>query len=62
MQKIPREIALFLIKNDLINDKKSMIMCKNFATDDEDFVEVLNEDYECIKEDEEYQKFEIWLK
>lgn len=62
MQKITRNLALFLLKNGIINDSKSMIVCKNFANDDGDFVEVVPDDYESLEEDKNYSEFEIWLK
>lgn len=62
MEKISRNTVLFLLKYDLLDDKKAMIMCKGFANDDEDFLEVVSEDYESLEEDENYTNFEIWLK
>ena len=62
MKKIPRNIALFILKNDLINIGKAVLMCKDFANDDGDFVEVIVDDYESLQYDKEYKNFEIWLK
>ena len=61
-QTISKEVALFLLKNEIINDDKAIIVCKGFATEDDDFVEVLPEDIESLKEDKLYQDFEIWMK
>lgn len=60
--KISKEVALFCLKNDIIKDSKTVLVCKDFANDDGDFVEVLSEDVWVLEEDNEYQNFEIWLK
>lgn len=62
MKKISRNLALFLLRYDVINNKKAIIMCKGFANDDNDFLEVISEDYESLKEDDQYVDFEIWIK
>lgn len=62
MQKISREIALFFLKYDLIDTQKALIVCKDFANDDGDFVEVISEDYDSINDDKDYKEFEIWLR
>ena len=62
MKKLTRDLALFFLKHGLIDTDKAILVCQGFATDDEDFVEVLPEDYESLKEDKDYQAFEIWLK
>lgn len=69
MKKISREVALFLLENNLIDDSKGLIVCKGFADDGvigisggADFVEVMNEDLESLKDDEDYKDFEVWIK
>ena len=42
--KISKQLALFLLYYELIDDAKAEIVCKDFANDDGDFVEVLKED------------------
>ena len=37
---LSKRLALFFLQYDLINDTKAVIVCKGFATDDDDFVEV----------------------
>ena len=59
--EISKNLALFLLKNRLINPERAVIVCKGFANDDGDFVEVIPEDLSALKEDNEYQHFEIWL-
>lgn len=60
--KIPKQLALFLLHYELINDAKAEIVCKNFANDDGDFVEILKEDIYSLEDDDEYVNFEIWVK
>ncbi|NPV01818.1 MAG: hypothetical protein HPY53_10605 [Brevinematales bacterium] len=61
-KRISKKLALFFLQNELINDKKAVIVCKGFATDDNDFVEVLKEDILSLEEDAEYKHFEVWLR
>ncbi|MCK5465898.1 hypothetical protein KAI56_00155 [Candidatus Parcubacteria bacterium] len=60
--KISKQLALFLLHHELINDTKAEIVCKDFANDDGDFVEVLKEDIYSLEDDDEYVDFEIWVK
>ncbi|MCK5123431.1 MAG: hypothetical protein KAQ87_04805 [Candidatus Pacebacteria bacterium] len=60
--KIPKQAALFLLHYGLIDDTKAEIVCKDFANDDGDFVEVLKEDICSLNDDKEYNDFEIWVK
>ena len=60
--KISKRLALFLLHYELIDDAKAEIVCKDFANDDGDFVEVLKEDMDSLNSDEEYVDFEIWTK
>lgn len=60
--KISKQLALFLLYYELIDDAKAEIVCKNFANDDGDFVEVLKEDIYSLEDDNEYIDFEIWVK
>jgi hypothetical protein len=62
MYKISRNLALFLLKYNILNENKSMIVCKGYAADDCDFVEVGNDDYDSLKDDTNYSEFEIWIK
>ena len=57
--KISKQQAIFLLNYDLIDNSKAEIVCKDFANDDGDFVEVLNEDIESLNNDKEYTDFEI---
>ena len=61
-KRISKGLALFFLQYDLINDTKAVIVCKGFATDDDDFVEVLKEDIFSLKEDTNYKHFEVWLR
>ena len=60
--KISKQLALFLLHYKLIDDTKAEIVCKDFANDDGDFVEVLKEDIYSLEDDDEYVDFEIWVK
>lgn len=60
--KISKEQAIFLLHHGLIDDSKAEIVCKDFANDDGDFVEVLKEDIYSLNDDKEYVDFEIWVK
>jgi hypothetical protein len=61
-RQIPKQLALWLISNELIDPAQGLIVCKGFATDDGDFVEVLPEDLDALYADDDYNEFEIWLK
>jgi len=60
--KISKQQTIFLLNYDLIDNSKAEIVCKNFANDDGDFVEVLKEDIHSLNDDREYVDFEIWIK
>ena len=60
--KISKQQTIFLLNYDLIDNSKAGIVCKNFANDDGDFVEVLKEDIHSLNDDREYVDFEIWIK
>ena len=55
-------MAIPLLENGIVNDKKFIIMCKGFVTDDDDdnFVEVTSDDIDEIKANPNYQLFEIF--
>ena len=60
--KISKQTALFLLHHELIDDARAEIVCKDFANDDGDFVEVLKEDMFSLEDNTEYVDFEIWIK
>lgn len=37
-----------------------LIMCQEYSPEDNDFVEIGPDEWECIQEDEGYQTFELW--
>ena len=61
---IDRNLALQIIKYLLDNPSfyfPFLVMCKGYAVDDDDFVEIMPEDdYENLLEDSRYTTFELW--
>lgn len=63
--KIKRKTALKILKYQFKHRKFNIpfsIMCKNYASEDNDFVEIWTDDYDSINEDKSYTNFELWLK
>ena len=60
-RQLRKEQAIWLLANEIIDPAQALIVCKGFATDDEDFVEVLKEDIDALTDDDDYDEFEIWL-
>jgi hypothetical protein len=56
---IPKHIAIWLLASNALTDK-FCIVCKGYATDDDDFVEVIFDDIDNLNEDKSYDQFEIW--
>jgi hypothetical protein len=61
--KISKKLAIQILK--YLNKYKNfyfpfMVVCKGYATEDNDFVEVEPCEWKIIKEDESYQVFELW--
>jgi len=61
-RQLTKEQALWLLANEVIDPAQAIIVCRGFATDDDDFVEVLPEDLDALYSDDSYNEFEIWLK
>ena len=61
-KKISKDLAIFMLENEIIDNDAGFIVCRGYANDDNDFVEVTKEDVEGIEDDEEYIEFEIWTK
>lgn len=40
----------------------SLLVCKSFATKDNDFVEICPDDLESLHTHDEYAEFEIWVR
>lgn len=57
--RISRDVALYLLAHDCVDDAKVSIMCKEYGEDD-DWVGVGNDDVEVMLDDESYQTFELW--
>ena len=60
--KITKTQANFLLQNDLLRCSVAMIVCKDFANDNGDYVEISAKEIKGIINDEEYFDFEIWVK
>jgi len=60
MNKITKKLALFLLTWNIIDDAQAIIVCKGFATDDDDFVEVTNNDIHTLETNNNYKEFQIW--
>lgn len=62
--QIDRELALKILKYLLDNPSfyfPFYVMCKEYSPEDDDFVELdPTEDYETIRDFEEYQTFQLW--
>lgn len=64
--RIPKKTALFLLRHELLDPEKAIIVCKDYANDDGDFVEIMKEDIDDEWDewlaDKEYTWFELWLR
>ena len=61
--KISRELAILILKYCFENPKfyfPFLIMCQEYSPEDDDFVEIMPDEWENIQEDEIYQTFELW--
>jgi len=61
--KISRELAIRILK--YLDEHKNfyfpfLVMCKEHAEGDDDFIEIEPEEWEMIQEDDKYQTFELW--
>jgi len=61
--KISRELAIQILKYCFENPDfyfPFLVMCQEYTPEDDDFVEIMPDEWENIKEDEIYQTFELW--
>lgn len=61
--KISRELAILILKYCFENTKfyfPFLVMCQEYSPEDDDFVEIMPDEWENIQEDEIYQTFELW--
>lgn len=61
--KISRELAIQILKYLYKHPRfyfPFLVVCKEYTPEDDDFVEIEPDEWEMIKEDENYKTFELW--
>ena len=61
--KISRELAIIVLKYCFENPDfyfPFLVMCQEYGPEDDDFVEIMPDEWELIEEDASYETFELW--